>query len=324
MLQNTCQLAIATQMMLLAHWITKYDELRACQRSLKLNYKSESSEICVLWITVEQLLFQYFVRRVQLFERYSNSIFPILSNFKSPHLGIWGSSNDFETMMRIAQDLVESCELRRPNKYVLQPYKLSSTLFAKVCLTLVQHLFSTSPPSNFAKMCSEPELQEAERLYHIPGKWDVDEKCVSTLQTISVKNLRYMMTSTFSPPVGEFRTATDEMIWLSLSLSEIPDVSEHYLNFLKEYSDYFLQSFWYPPFKRFFRHARQRSQNNSSIVSVSCKGLQGSRDEVYNTILQLLRLMIVNELHHRKFDLYGTCFFVTFSYSLPILLQLVL
>ena len=206
-------------------------------------------------------------------------------------------------MVRIAQDLVESCELRRSNKDITHSYEAEFELLAKLYLLVVNYVFNTSSQSDLSKICWVPAMQEAESFYDIAGKWEVDAKCVSSLQTISVKSLRHFLTSESLPHFGEFPPVMDQAKQLFLYLFEIPDDSERVLQFLNEYSDFSLQALWYPPFKRFLGYAKQRSQDNSSIVSVSCKGLQGSRDEVYNTTLQLLRLMIVNELHHQNFDL---------------------
>ena len=254
------------------HRISMYKDLRACQRSLKLNYKSTRSGGCALWITLEQLFVQHLISIFQSPERTFRSLYLLLPNFEVPHLGTWSTSNDFETVMRIGQDLVESCQLRRPNKDIILSEQSAVTFSARASLLTVQYLLSTSFPSDLSKMCWEPELQEAERLYDFSGKWDVDEKCVSTLQTISVESLTYFLTGGWLPHFEESPPVMDELTQLFLSLSETPDISEHVLQFLKEYTSFLLQALWYPRFKRFLRYARQRSQDNSSIVSVSCKG----------------------------------------------------
>ena len=316
----TRQYESSLHMMLLAYRAFKYDTLRSCQRSLKLNYKSARSGGCALWITLEQLLFKSLL---YLIEKCNFLSFP-LYYFSAPEHGIWGESNDYDNCYRIGQELVGLLSLREPVNDCSSPSETMLRIVGKGSLLAVQHMFSVWPPSDFAKMCWEPEIQEAERLYDAPGKWDVDEKCVSTLQTISVRVLAYIATFAFLPPSGVSRSGIDKLVHLVLSLYEIPDVSEHIHLFLNENSDVFLQAFWYPPFKRFLSYARQRSQDDSSVVSVSCKGLQGSRDEVYNTTLQLLRLIIVNEVRYQKFAFARTLFCVTLSNFLPCLLHVAL
>ena len=282
---------------LLIYRISKYEGLRACQRFMKLDFRSRMSGKCAIWITFEHMVFQTIMSVSHVFKIVRNQL-SLLPNADILESNIWGRSNDFETAMRIGRDLVESCQLRQAIQDNWFLDEMGYKMFAKLALLFARTVFSTSPPSNFANMCWEPELQEAERFYGAPGKWHVDEKCVSTLQKISVKILTYTLTVSLSPKLGEDRPELNNVIYFLLSLHDVPDIAEHILLFLKEYSDFFLQSFWYPPFKRFLRYAKQRSQDNSSIVSISCKGLQGSRNEVYNTILQLLRLVIVNELRY--------------------------
>ena len=147
-------------------------------------------------------------------------------------------------------------------------------LIPKLPLIYLRHVFSIKPPSNFAAMCWEPELQEADKPYDNPGKWDVDETCVSTLQTISVETLGVGLTDLLLSTMNDNHPAIDEILYHALRLQEIRDVSKHVFLFLKEYSDFFLQAFWYASFKRFLRYAQQRHRHgdNASIVSVSCKG----------------------------------------------------
>ena len=317
-----CTPEAMVNMVSLSYRSTRYTELMACQYALKLYPQSRLAGDCALWITYEQVILQVSISALR--QGFPDNRYQYTPNSEPPKYSIWGNSNDFETMMRIGQSLVESCQLRQPINANWNLEDMAFKYFAKVCLMISQYLLSSSPQSSFANLCWEPELQEAHRLYEAPGKWNVDEKCVSTLQTIAVKVLTFFLTNTLSRPFGILRNRLDSFLHRLLLLSEVPNVSKHIFLFLMEYSDFLLQAYWYPPFNRFALHAQTRNIDNSSIVSVSCKGLQGSRNEVYNTTLQLLRLVIVNELRYQKYQFATTYWCSAFNHVMPWLLPFAL
>ena len=59
-------------------------------------------------------------------------------------------------------------------------------------------------------------------------------------------------------------------------------------------------------------------KDRKTTVALSVFHVKASRDEVYNTTLQLLRLVIVNELRHQKFDSLHTFICVLFDYFCPL------
>eukprot|EP00117_Sycon_ciliatum_P038344 scpid66721/ scgid28510/ len=155
--------------------------------------------------------------------------------------------------------------------------------------------------------CWETDLLAAEKLYYQPQQWDVDADCIAVLQSTITHILRavskmaatfYGFDATFGPEkltfnYYEFGPKILAFIDSLLSIARQLDPAN---------SDYFLQRWFYPMFNRLLLRSRQSRANNiTSSEAPSCKGLRGSPDQVQKTVIKLTRMLMINELRHRKY-----------------------
>ena len=199
---------------------------------------------------------------------------------------------------------------------------------ARVVLIFVDALFRkpnfvdlTINPSD---ICWEPDLQAAESLYDKPGAWSVDEACVTTLQAMDSNMIRKLL----NVPLRSMLAVSFSKLGVFGGGLPLLDgwkhrLAEGLLSFFDETWDQSLQRYVYPYFKRFLRHSKQRNNDNTT-VSVSCQGLRGVRRHVHFTVVQLLRLVIVNELRYRKHRFFPTLVAVFASHFIPCLVNYVI
>ena len=190
-----------------------------------------------------------------------------------------------------------------PNQAIDRSLTSHGTLFSKVALNIAGLIFDKSPLShvvtNLSPICWEADLQEAAKLYRLPGVWDVDKECVSTLQTISVTIVKAMITQFWEHVMRRYRvdgflSSMNHGLWRST-------IADTALSFLQDRADILMQLHMYPSFTRFLQDAKHRSHgSNSSDVTVSCKGLRRSRRQVQAAALKLLRFVLVNYLKHSR------------------------
>ena len=291
------------------------NHLHGCRLSLEKNSHSMFSAYCTVFITVISSL----ARHPQ-----QNSIMPIGRDV------CWRFGKTFRVngFVQLGQLLARSCQLQSQ----IQLFKCSTILFAEVddkvgpSLFYIGQLFSrialvfASASYNehgsvkLDTMCWEGDLLRADDLYKLHGHWDLDEICVETLQTFSVSMLsavrEWFASITIHSPYSKPFYSSFGFLgeW-------IPYIIHAILEVLTQYSDMLLQMTVYPAFKRFLNHAEHR--NARGAATVSCKGIHGNRSEVHNTVVQLVRLLIVNELHYYNFSLYSTAVGVACSHLLP-------
>eukprot|EP00117_Sycon_ciliatum_P039759 scpid64629/ scgid29332/ len=154
--------------------------------------------------------------------------------------------------------------------------------------------------------CWEKDLISAQKLYKRLVKWDVDDDCIQILQTVMRKIIDHLWTTAF-----ENDGPAHSLLAGDLALNRKLLVLAHsVVSILKRLaptnSDYFLQRWFYPMFKRLRNRARQsKLYKRTSALAPSCKGLRGRPSEVHSTIVQLIRLLMINELHHYNYSLFS-------------------
>ena len=210
------------------------------------------------------------------------------------------------------------------SKDVIAQISYYSQAISRLVLALASASYDGRGHVNLSTMCWEAELQKSAELYRHARYLDVDKKCVATLQTMSVSMIRefiliYERISRW--PDDRFLRLLKYTGGLDVWL---PRIFRLFPSFVKENSDWILQLTLYPSFKRFLRHANLPHGDNSSPVNVSCRGLRGSRSEIHATVVQLLRLVIINELHHFNFSLLPTLAGVYCNHFLPCFVDRVL
>eukprot|EP00117_Sycon_ciliatum_P020905 scpid74175/ scgid18483/ len=148
--------------------------------------------------------------------------------------------------------------------------------------------------------CWETDLLTAERLFDQPIKWDVDVKCIAVFRTISTSILNVVLKGSFQ--LRSYNLVRDDA-WIGVKIhSFFYSLAEIFLKLDLSNSDYFLQRWFYPMFNRLLLRSRQSRANNiTSSEAPSCKGLRGSPDQVQKTVIKLTRMLMINELRHRKY-----------------------
>ena len=137
-------------------------------------------------------------------------------------------------------------------------------------------------------LCWEPELSAAQNLYSRPGRWDVSPDCVAVLKSIATRifdtlvqgYLRIAVSGTYP---GRWRILRP---FVALMPRLFDSMKERVFQF-----------FLYPTFNRLEQTARVRNAHRSSLISLSCNGLRGPKDEVYQSLLKLYRVIIINNLN---------------------------
>eukprot|EP00117_Sycon_ciliatum_P032074 scpid76650/ scgid24952/ len=161
--------------------------------------------------------------------------------------------------------------------------------------------------------CWEPVLQAAQALYHQPGKWDVSAQCIDVLQTTSRKAISTVAHAVFDSCRKKVKNQMIRTFW-----SLMPALYEAFLGGL-------IQSMLRPVFSRFLSTAQLRNnEGNKSTVPVTCTGLRGNRQQVYRSLLQLFRLLIVNEIMALGDPSHVLSIYSGISIILPCLIHIVL
>ena len=160
------------------------------------------------------------------------------------------------------------------------------SLFAAKFLLSSLGIATESKPLDYRAACWLPELQSTALLYHTPGRWEVDDQCISTVQRVLSKIVLFVLDDLLSPRFG---------VEEGLYLRYLPKAL--YEAFL-ENSDDLLQRAVYPAFKRLRHMAALRRNVQSPVAIVSCTGLRGTRDEAIEATERLLRLLFVNETQY--------------------------
>ena len=146
---------------------------------------------------------------------------------------------------------------------------------------------------------------------------DVDCACVEMLKTPLVTAFENMLKAFqfgFTPRCSQgFEDHVRRRI--------MPLVSDFIFTYMRERWNPVLQAHLYPSFERFHSHANQTKGGTNSTVTVSCKGLRGSRDEVYETTLHLLRLVLVFYLQDTQHFLFRTITGIAANHFLPCVLN---
>ena len=289
-------------------------QFNECQYIINASPKSLPAGLCAIHITSFAALMKWAVRS---FGRHSTC-------YK------YGESFRFAALYRIGWRLIGSCTLNnrhRRSTFSFVPrndtedsntdrhiHSLTRQSLARIPLVLAAGITEEGYNINLSSVCWEAELRHAEWLYLLPGVWDVDEPCVKTLQTILVAAIETSLDFWMAGANPTFIHAKNTII----SKLDIASV-------LKENKDRLLQLAVYPAFLRFLREAEKRQQpNGNTTISVSCKGLQGSKSTSQDTAVQLLRLVCINELYHYNFSSGGMAACVFFSHLLPYFVRYVI
>ena len=296
------------------------NHLRDCRRAMEQNSASVRSGYCAAFIT--------FLELISGFTR---------SGLDSKYCWRYGEFFNVEHYLDLGLELVRSCHLEDSARTERCPSILDSLsndgiaqlnyhnqAISRSVLALASASSDGLGHVNLSTMCWEAELQKSAELYRRARYMDVDKKCVATLQTMSVSMIREFILI----HEGILRWPDDRFLRLLKYTGGLdvwlPRIIRLFPSFVKENSDWILQLTLYPSFKRFLRHANLPHGDNSSAVNVSCRGLRGSRSEIHTTVVQLLRLVIINELHHFNFSLLPTLAGVYCNHFLPCFVDRVL
>ena len=160
-----------------------------------------------------------------------------------------------------------------------------TVFIAKLVLSFVG-IVNESKLLDYRTACWLPELQSAALLYHTPGRWEVDDQCISTVQRVLSKILLFILDDFLLPLFGS--EVGPYMRYMPKAMYEA---------FL-ENSDDLLQRSVYPAFKRLRNMAALRRNVQSPVAIVTCTGLRGTRDEAIEATERLLRLLFVNETQY--------------------------
>ena len=154
--------------------------------------------------------------------------------------------------------------------------------------------------------CWEQELADVSQTLYRHGKWDIDSTCVDTLKDLGSRVAKSVFLDALQHWVFEFERADQR----SGVTERLKSLLATFLNKLTSRClDAILQHYVYPVFERFKQDALLRSQASFGNVIVSCSGLRGKRQQVYSTVLRLLRLVIVHEITTMKYKLPRIAFF---------------
>ena len=214
-----------------------------------------------------------------------------------------------DDMLTVSLDIVRKCRLKAPQprsvddistECVINPVDDGAVHRAAARLML---LFASQRPlrpfwyhgGTYRYGCWEPALVEAERLLDKPGRWEVNDACVDTVRTISRAAIRYLASRCLSASrIKKLKQKLDHFLKaLSNSAAALT----------RELSSAIWQTQFYPPFAAFKTLAHKRSQEQHTYVTVSCRGLRGSRREVFNATLTLLRLISVNFVRETNYEM---------------------
>ena len=292
---DLCTSHTAIRLLLCVTQIRLANQFEQCKLIIQTYPRSLHAGKCALFITLLQMLQEYRVPGIASQDTCLK----------------YGKPFQLESMLRLGVQLIRSCRLEQETgrgdtcRSVLNtshragedvrsiPFYLGQ-IYAKVSLVFAAASFQKRQQIEISTMCWEPELIHAQKLYQIPGRWDVDRRCVATLKTIGVSILGRLVAFLVPLHVAVPRSRTTNV------------ADEDLLSILRDSSEGLLQFLVYPAFNRFQRHAEERhhSYSNSNVV-VSCKGLRGSPQEAQDTAIRLFRLVITNELrlYHNSLDM---------------------
>ena len=166
----------------------------------------------------------------------------------------------------------------------------TSVFMAKVSLFVLAFM-DENKLLDYRTVCWLPELQSTALLYHTPGRWEVDDHCISTVQRVLRKILLLLIGGFLQPPPFDMEERS-YMRYFPKALYEA----------VLENSDKLFQYFVYPAFKRLRHTAALRRNVQSPVAIVTCAGLRGTRDEAIEATERLLRLLFVNEAQSEGFS----------------------
>ena len=149
--------------------------------------------------------------------------------------------------------------------------------------------------TTFSGVCWEPELSLADQLYQLKGKWDISFQCLRTVETIAKEVLGNMMTNylqLLAYDSIEYRKHNDLFRMMLPHLVTAMDIFSHDLQ------DPIWQLVFHSAFSRFHDVIISR-HNGSDSTTVSCAGLRGNPTEVFEAVMRILRMVIVNEARYR-------------------------
>ena len=162
----------------------------------------------------------------------------------------------------------------------------ASVLMAKFSLFMLGSL-DEKKLLDYRAACWLPELQSTALLYHTPGRWEVDDQCISTVQRVLSKTLSFLIGGFLQPPPVDMEERS-YVRYFPMALYQA----------VLESSDKLFQYFVYPAFKRLRHTAALRRNVQSPVIVVTCAGLRGTRDEAIEATERLLRLLLVNETQY--------------------------
>eukprot|EP00117_Sycon_ciliatum_P044989 scpid75396/ scgid32382/ len=171
---------------------------------------------------------------------------------------------------------------------------------AKTALHATSYLDDTSAESARAHRkvhCWEPEMQRAEQLFTARGRWDVSDRCFSTMESIA----QGMITEVLRTLYTEIRRMYNKH--KEPGTSHRP--SSHHLQLMFERLPLFYEVGWAsiqslfikPAFRRFRTTVNRRRQAGVNTTVFRCDvSTASSRDAIKMAALQFMRMLIINEL----------------------------
>ena len=159
---------------------------------------------------------------------------------------------------------------------------------------------------DYRTVCWLPELQSTALLYHTPGRWEVDDHCISTVQRVLSKILLFFIGGFLQPPPFDM----EERSYMRYFPKAVYEA-------VLENSDKLFQYFVYPAFKRLRHTAALRRNVQSHVAIVTCTGLRGTRDEAIEATERLLRLLFVNETQYVENSNSFSLFAIFLNHILP-------
>ena len=310
-----CNVALARSLAACSGVTILDHHLRGCQDAMEHNYTSLESSYCA----VVMVFFMAFHDDAV----YAGRPISFITPKHQAEVRKWCTTDDYENVFSMARQAIASCSLLKP---IREPNCFKGDLnlkFAnKMALLFTASIFDKSRLSHLATststICWEPDLQAAQVIIKTPGRWDVDAACVRTLQTElagAVKTMAGVYSYYF------FGGLTDHGVIGNVLFRFKHEIAASLAAYIDGHLDALFQAYMYPSFDRFLRYADQRQQDKNSNVTVSCKGLRSSRDEVYDTTLQLLRLVLVFYLQDTRQYLPATLVGIAVNNYLPCFLD---
>lgn len=334
------------------------DHLSHCGKALKRDMESLESIYCLVTLTTLELYWKVFMEAFEFggchrWARLSTADFQKWCYDPTPddhpHFFAIGRYFVDHYHLKAAPNTTYVCNMYSENRFDLErehPQIYNSILLMKTAASLQGRFRYGSRLPKVSEMCWEPTLQGPNELYLKPGRWNVSMECVTLLQTLAAKMFRNM-----TRRYNAYFHHSDESLSKSLdyitSLYAVDSRFRKWFPALFRYRDEVRTVVYdaedpinqlqvYPIFRRFEDTVRRRQTaatgdmtssssadmtSSSSAAVVSCDGLQGTREDVVATVIQLLRLVIVNDLHVLPYWRIALEHIIPFNHFLPCLVE---